>query len=422
VIGDPQATSDPVGSGIVLALALVFFALGAGLLAIQGVSLSGLHAFAAFVTLAIVAAANQLIPVLGGSPPASARSVIGFSLPLALGFALLILALAGAPTGGAAALLLAVGGLAWAVWTLSRLLAGKLEARTRVAFAVAVTAFALAVVLGATMASELNANANLAVLRFAPAHGLLAIVAFASTLIVAVSYRLVPMFALAHIDEEGRWTRLPQWLVAGSGFVAAAATIQGSTPVLAAALLVGLAALIFAARSHVIVLRTRLRRRLDVSLRYAIAGWAFGALALVLAVAAALGESQATVPAVDCAVLGWLSLTILGYSYKIAGFLAWQHARAHHAGIKLAPLAASLPERPAIASLVALSVGVAASALAVGWAPELARIAFVLYALGAFGALATLLRLLSHYLYLRPPWKNDTSSGSTTAASSLPSP
>jgi len=422
VTADPQEVTDPVGSGSVLAAALAFFALGAGLLVVQGPSLAGLHAFAAFVTLAIIAALNQLIPVLGGGPPPSTRAVIGFGVPLALGFALLILALGGAPTGPVAALLLGGGGLVWAGWTLVRLLQGTLEARTRAAFAVAVAGFALAAALGATMASTLGGNANSALLRLAPAHALLAVVAFASTLVVAVSYRLVPMFALAHGAEEQRWTRLPQWLVAGSGFAGAAATVRGGTPLLAAALLVALAALAFAAHSHAIALRARLRRRFDVSLHYAIAGAGFAAAAIALALAAAFGVSQASAPAVDCAVLGWLSITIVGYAYKIAGFLAWEHARAHHAGVSLAPLTASLPERPALASLVALCAGVAASALALGWMPHYARPAFALYALGAFGALATLLRLLSHYLFLRPTWKDDASSGSTTGVSSLPNP
>jgi hypothetical protein len=251
---------------------------------------------------------------------------------------------------------------------------------------------------------------------------MLAVVAFASTLVVAVSYRLVPMFALAHVAEERRWTRLPQWLIAGSGFAGAAATVRGGTPLLAAALLVAFAALAFAVRSHAIALRARVRRRFDVSLVYAIAGAGFAAAALAFALAAAVGVSQASAPAVDCAVLGWLSITIVGYAYKIAGFLAWDHARAHHAGVSLAPLTASLPELPALASLVALCAGVAASALALGWMPHYARPAFALYALGAFGALATLLRLLSHYLFLRTTWKDDVSSGSTTGVSSLPNP
>ncbi|HEY9179109.1 MAG TPA: hypothetical protein VIO32_00215 [Candidatus Baltobacteraceae bacterium] len=45
--------SDPAGSGWVLVFALAFYALGCLLLAFAGASLGALHAFAAFIVLAI---------------------------------------------------------------------------------------------------------------------------------------------------------------------------------------------------------------------------------------------------------------------------------------------------------------------------------------------------------------------------------
>jgi hypothetical protein len=77
------ARRDPEGGGLsprvsaaVLAAAFAFFLLDCILLVASGPSLSTVHAFAAFIVIAIVAASNQLVPVLSGAPPAAPGAVI----------------------------------------------------------------------------------------------------------------------------------------------------------------------------------------------------------------------------------------------------------------------------------------------------------------------------------------------------------
>ena len=98
--------SDPIGSGWVLGAAMALFVSGCVLLVIGGPSFGALHAFAGFVVLAIVAALNQLLPVLTHAPVAQPHGVIAISAGFFLGFVLLI---AGVPP--------AVGGLPPQPWS-----------------------------------------------------------------------------------------------------------------------------------------------------------------------------------------------------------------------------------------------------------------------------------------------------------------
>lgn len=70
-----------------------------------------MHAFAAFIVIAIVAASNQLVPVLSGAPRAAPGAVILTSLPLVVGFAALIASFAGAPLFVPSGVLLGGGGV-----------------------------------------------------------------------------------------------------------------------------------------------------------------------------------------------------------------------------------------------------------------------------------------------------------------------
>ena len=127
IAGNRDAVSNPLGSGAVLAAAFAYYLVACVLLLISGVSLVTLHAFAAFITLAIVAASNQLVPVLTGTPPKPPIAVIAAGIPLAAGFTLLIMGFAGMATFVEAAALLGTGSLYWTVWMIMRVAGAKLE-------------------------------------------------------------------------------------------------------------------------------------------------------------------------------------------------------------------------------------------------------------------------------------------------------
>ncbi len=388
------SVSDPRGSGGVLTLALTFFAAGCVLVLTTGASLAALHAFAAFIVLAFVAASNQLIPVLTGAPVSAPRAVLLAATPLAAGFTLLVASFLGAPLFEAAGALLLLGAAGWSGWTISRLLGAPLERSIAGMIGFAAVAFVAATTIGAAMACALAGGTGLRVLALAPLHALLALAAFASTAIVAVSVRFVPMFALAHLAGSRRQA-IARWTFVGAAAFAAACFDQPNALRVALAAMLG--ALGIAGSGHLHELRVRLRRHLDISLRYAGVAW----ICAMLAVAAALAATwwpPAAYAAVALAVLGWANITIVGYGYKIAGFLAWQFARERRPGVVLPTLSAAVPERCAVTGLLLLTTGTLATASALAVAPAYVRWAFLPYAGGAVAVFASYARLTHPYL------------------------
>ena len=394
MIGTGDRVSDPVGSGLVLALAMAFFVTGCSLLVITGPSLGALHAFAAFIILAILAALNQLLPVLTNAPVARPQLVISIALGFATGFALLILAFYGLPTFLAAAIVLGASALVWVVWNIIRLIVGRGESQTRSLMACAILAFAIAAGLGTSMAGSFSGAWAAPVAALAPLHATLAIVGFASLLILAVSYRFVPMFAVAHGTAYGR--RLMQWLaVAGAAvvaiFVHAAVGFRlGIMALLIAAVLIGM--------SHMQTLRLRLRKRLDVSLRYGSVAWGFAILALIATLASSW-QSRFGLPAVILAVLGWICISILGYAYKVAGFLAWQAAKDRDPRAQLPALSTAVNLPLAYVALTLISVGSATAAVFAYISPDRMQVGLDIYAGGGLCAVVAVVGLGSSYVF-----------------------
>lgn len=276
MIGLGDRVSDPVGSACVLGIALAFYAVGCCLLVFTGATFGALHAFAAFIVLAIVAALNQLLPVLTHAPTARPQGVIAIGLAFATGFALLIAGFYGAGTFFAASIVLAVSAAVWVLWNLWRLLLGKDEIQMRALMACALLAFIAAAGIGATMAASLAGRWSISAVRLATLHATMAIVGFASLLIAAVSYRFVPMFAVAHATAYGR--RAAQWIVVAGAIVIAACV---RLPIgLRFGLVLLLMACVSIGYSHVKTLSSRLRKRLDVSLKYGAVAWSLAIVAL----------------------------------------------------------------------------------------------------------------------------------------------
>ncbi len=390
-----NSVSDPIGSGTVLAISLCFFLAGCALLTFGGTSLGALHAFAAFIVLAAVAATNQLIPVLTRAPVVGPIPVVSIGSLFAVGFVLLISGFYGAPTFAVAGVVLFVAAAAWAVWTALRLLAGKAEGETRIAVAFAMLAFLSAAGIGAAMAFALGGHAAIGVLSAAPLHATLAILGFATVLVTTVSYRFVPMFSLAHNTAYGK--RLPQWILIAA--IAAVAVLLYHTVPLRFALLIVLVAGAWMAATHVLTLASRIRKHIDISLRFAIAAWSLGLLATACAIVGTWVPECGTA-AIALAILGWLCASILGYAFKVVGFLAWQYARERTAGT-LPALRDAVNERLAGVGLVFLVIGVLGGAAALATQSDLARFAFAAYGIGALCTVVALFNLT--FVYVRIP-------------------
>lgn len=392
--------SDPAGSGAVLTLAVVFFLAGCVLLAFTGPTLGALHAFAAFIVLAIVAALNQLLPVLITAPVARPGAAIAAGSSFAIGFALLIAGFYGYQTFAAAGIVLAATAAVWVIWNLLRLLAGIKERLTRWMMAFSLLGFLAAAIIGAFMASALGGVGSAGVLGLAPVHAVLALAGFASVLVIAISYRFVPMFAVAKANAYGR--RIPQWLAALAVAAIVAASALHRADALRGSLLLLLACAAWIVVSHVRTLGARLRRRIDISIRYASVGWAFGLLACALAIGATY-DARFAAASIIAALLGWLCTTTLGYIYKVAGFLAWQSARERHPAstVALPPLSGAVDMRLAIPALVLLACGAFAATACAILEPRYTVDALDVYSAG--GALAVLasVRLAATYVFGR---------------------
>lgn len=392
--------SDPAGSGAVLTIAAGFFLTGCVLLAFTGPTLGALHAFAAFIVLAIVAALNQLLPVLITAPVARPGAVIVAGCGFALGFALLIAGFYAYPTFEAAGIILGVTATVWVAWNLLRLLAGFKERQTRIMMALSLLGFLAAAIVGGFMASALGGAGSTSVLALAPVHAALALAAFATTLVIAISYRFVPMFAVAKANAYGR--RIPQWTAA----IAIAVLVVGGAVQNVVGLRAGLALLFVCAAwiivSHGLTLRARLRKRIDVSIRYAMAGWAFGLLACALAFGATYDARLGTATIV-AALLGWLCTTTLGYIYKVAGFLAWQAARERYpaSAVSLPPLSGAVDMRLALPALALIVCGAGAAIAVSIFAPYYTPAALDLYCAGGVLAVLAAARLAATYVFGR---------------------
>lgn len=389
-VGAILTADAPVASIGVLAVALAFHVAGSALLAFGAPPLAALHAFAGFIVLAVVATSHQLLPVLLRVPPTPWAQTVIPAAGFACGFALLVFSFMGGGEFAAAGTLLALSSALWCTFTGSRVLRAAGERATAAAMGAAFLAFLVAAFFGVWMAYDLAGGAAPSQ-AVADVHGTLMVAVFASMLIVALSYRFVPMFALAHANAYGK--RWMQWMFLAGGAVMAA----NFASIGAGLSLVSLGALAY---QHGRTLQARLRKRLDASLIYAMAAWAFAIASAGLVCVRGLTPAS-VVPALALAVLGWLSITIFGYGLKICGFLSWQVAKQRAPESALAPLASAIPLPAAYASLATLSLGTLLIAFGGAGASIAGQAGCAVYLAGALAYIATFASVAYPYLLCR---------------------
>jgi hypothetical protein len=231
------------------------------------------------------------------------------------------------------------------------------------------------------------------------AHFHLALLGWVAPMVLGVAARVYPMFLLTR--EPGGWPRSVQFwgLVLGVSGLVLGLLVQ---PALAGPAAVAVATAVAGHLWWVIrIAHDRRRPALDWGLRFVLTGAAFLAPATALGLAFALGLLHGPRPALAYAVVtlgGWVSLTIAGMMLKIVPFLVWLRVYSPHAGRAPVPTLAQLSwpagEALAFALLVGGVLGVAA-AVAVGHIAWI-RGAGMLLALGAATLALTIARILSH--------------------------
>ena len=357
-----------------------------------------------WITLTIVGATYQLVPIILKRPVASER--LGrWALPA---FALGVIGVVGhfwiAEWRGfvCSAALLAVAALIHVVNMGVGVVRAPSSFPARM-MGVALAGLALTVLFG----SALGADRVWAILpgELFPrlhAHVHLALLGFVLPMVLGVAAHVYPMFL--HAPEP-----------AGVGARVQLAGIVAGVPILVAGLLAGArpaicagAILVAAATlTHVGWVLRMVRARKDAALDWPLRFLLAGALALVPATAMGLALAADLVAgprmALAYAVLalgGWASLTIVGMLLKIVPFLVWYLVYAPQAGRRPVPALAQLSWRAGEAAVFALLVpGIALLAVAVALGDvDVIRAAGVVVALGALAFAATMARAVRHVL------------------------
>ncbi len=182
------------------------------------------------------------------------------------------------------------------------------------------------------------------VLRTIHAHAHLAGIGWVSMMIFGASYKLIPMFSLGEVQDE-RGARWQFWLF-NIGLVGLFGTLLLQSGWMLFFALLILAAFGLFLWKMVEVLRTRRRPRLDWGLRHALSAMAYLGVLIPLGLWLSVGWFPSEEVGARLAfgygvlaLLGWVSVMIIGMMYKIIPFLVWHHRYSDLVGLRPVPSA-----------------------------------------------------------------------------------
>lgn len=235
------------------------------------------------------------------------------------------------------------------------------------------------------------------------AHAHAGVVGVFLMLIVGVSYRLLPMFTLSELQSPRRAGLSVALLNAGLAGAFVAVALRSPWKLFFAGLL--LAGFAVYAVEIIAILRARKRRTLDWGLRYFLTGIAclglLCAAALLLAwpgvpLTAWMGQLENAYGFV--ALLGAVSLAIIGMLYKILPFLVWYAVYSPRIGLARVPNLADLYSHrlQQLGYWIYLAGLVAATGAILAANPAAVRVATGLLILGLLSLVLNTARMLSH--------------------------
>jgi cbb3-type cytochrome oxidase subunit 1 len=268
----------------------------------------------------------------------------------------------------------------------------------------ALTYLGLVVSAGFTLALNIRLGfLPVSQVAFVEAHAHLGALGWLSLLLIGVSYKLTPMFALTHPFDEWRLGK-PVFILLNLALPALFASLLlrlGVVALACCAAVLGVAVALYA-WDFATMLRRRRRKPIDLTQHHNIA--AVVCLCLTLCLGLALVASPAGTPfhtrlAMGYAVTalaGWLGLATIGQLYKILPFLVWTQRYAPKMGKERVPLLKNMYAlRPAQAGFILLVVGlpVAVVCILAGWLPGI-QTGFTLLLAGSLIAAANLFRVV----------------------------
>ena len=286
-----------------------------------------------WITMTIFGALHQLLPVALDAPMRNARlGHVSFAV-----FAPGVGFFAGGVANGsmvmrhlgialvATGVLLTVGNVATALRRARR------HDATWAAIALAITFLTSTLGFGVLLLHNLHTGfLGAARVHILAAHLHVAVLGWALIMIVGVSHRLLPMFLLAH-GADARWTRRSlSLLAAGVPILAVGLTMQLALVSWAGAALLELGLACFIRQAYEFY-RVRVKRTLDVGMRFAATAIGFQVVTALFGVAVLADGSNGRIATayVTIGLLGGIVLFIVGFFYKIVPLLAWT---AHYSG------------------------------------------------------------------------------------------
>ncbi|MEO8564530.1 MAG: hypothetical protein ABI601_20820, partial [bacterium] len=240
---------------------------------------------------------------------------------------------------------------------------------TWAAIALAATFLVSTLALGIALLHNLHtgflAGARVRVLA---THLHVALVGWALIMMVGVSHRLLPMFLLAH-GADTRWTkRALTFLSIGIPILAVGLDTRFHAAGWIAVVLLelGVACFLLQARSFY---RARVRRRIDIGMRFAATALVFLASAAMLGPAVLAAGADAPRLAIVYVLLGLLGgviLFVVGFFYKIVPLLAWTVRYRDRMGRRDVPTVADMfSSRIALVQLWTMGTALGVLALAI---------------------------------------------------------
>jgi hypothetical protein len=263
-----------------------------------------------------------------------------------------------------------------------------------IAFCFLVSTLGVGIVLLHNLHTGFLAEARVRVLS---AHLHVAIVGWALVMIVGVSSRLLPMFLLSH-GANTRWTTRAIVLLTTGVIVLAWGLVANVSPLQWAGTLLLDAGVVCWLWQVASLFRARIRRQLDVGMRFVSVALCFLGVAAVLGpalLAAGAAHRQLATVYVVVGLLGGIVLMVIGFFYKIAPMLAWTVRYGNRpSGGNWPSVAQTFSARVAYGQLGAMALGVTllAAGIAAG-SVHVTRCGAVLFTIGVALFLSQIARI-----------------------------
>ncbi|AST00341.1 hypothetical protein B9L19_14580 [Geobacillus thermocatenulatus] len=330
-----------------------------------------------FALMTAMGAMYQLVPVAFLTPIWSERLGFWQFAVTAVGIVAFAVSLAAAPKRAFLPGLLLLFGIVLFVWQMAMTLRQQ-ETKTVMTLFVATSLLFLLLTgaAGALLAfhffAATGANHHEAVFGL---HVLFGLCGWFTLLIMGFSYKMAPMFSLAHSFSMRPARYVYALYISGIAAAFASLFLRSHAWLAAGAALLMSGFVVFA--SHIrAILQKRMKKTLDRPFRFSLAAVAIG-LALHVAAFAAIvvGSGRWLGIIVYLFIVGWIVFSIIGYLFKIVPFLWWTHRYSEKVGQQHVPTLKQMMNERAVAVqcrlwLAALSL--AAVALAVASVPLLA--------------------------------------------------